>query len=321
MAVNTLDTNLLASARKPKQAEDALRPPPPSLGKRILKSLAYAAIFFSALIFFFLLKTPGSLVEGLVLNTLNQNGMRAQADKVSTHFFLLPHLRAERLTLEPPGAPPLTFDLLRIYPSPLSLLRLSPGISFEGEAYGAKLSGSAASNMALSLSILGADLAKLTPLAELGGAVKGVVSTLSTDLSVPGGRISRASGKIEAKGTGFVLDPGGFQIPMALPVMDLGILDLQASLDRGKLRIEKLNLGTAGKDLELRLTGEIQLQDNLPMSRGDLRLRIKPSEKILQAMPAIKTMLGTIAAQQPDGFYAMKMAGTLTNMGLPQPDR
>jgi type II secretion system protein N len=329
MAVDTLDPNLLASGKKIKAPPPV--PVPASVARRrsALKALAYMAIFLAALLFFFYLKTPSSLVQGFVLNTLNQNGnLQWQADSVSTRMLLLPHLRAEKLSVAPTRGsfPPVLFDTMRIYPSFLSLIpftgKMNPSFSFDGTAYKAEFSGKAWPNgSALNLSVENMDFSELVPLLEAGVRLKGVVEKLDTELELVGGRLSQANGVISAKGKSFVVDPSAFSLPLPLPILDLGALDLQARLDKGRMNIEKFSIGTPGKDLEVRGTGSIQLMDTVQFSRVDLRLRIKPSAKIIAAMPALQGMLTTIAAPQSDGFYAMKLSGTFTQMGLPQPDR
>lgn len=322
MTIDTLDTNLLASGKKQKSPDEPATLP--SKRKKIIKILAYSGVFLSALIFFFYLKTPKTLVQGLVLNTLNQQrNLLWQADSLEFRLFLLPHLKAEKLSVEPrfPGAfPPITFDELRLYPSFFSTLFLNPSISFDGKTYGADFDGSfSQKNTAIDLTIKNADLTKITLLS--GVDVKGVVTNLATDVTMEGNRLSRLSGTIEGEGKGFILDPASLGVPIALPILDLGPLKLKASSQNGKLKIESLQLGAAGKDLEIRITGDVTLADVLQMSRIDLRLKLKPSEKILQAMPAIRTTLGNMGALQADGFYAMKMVGQLSGVILPTPDK
>lgn len=329
MAVDTLDPNLLASGKKSKAPPPVPVPAGVARRRNFFKVLAYVAVFFSALIFFFYLKTPASIVQGFVLNTLNQNGaMQWQADSISTRMFLLPHLRAENLSVAPTRGsfPPVLFNTMRIYPSFLSLIpwtgKMNPAFSFDGSAYKADFSGKAWPNgSALNLSVANMDFSELVPLLEAGVRLKGVMEKLDTELELVGGRLSQANGTISAKGKNFVVDPSAFSLPLPLPILDLGSLDMQGRLDKGRLNIEKFSIGTPGKDLEVRGSGSIQLMDTIQFSRVELRLRIKPSAKIITAMPALQGMLTTIAAPQSDGFYAMKLSGTFTQMGLPQPDR
>jgi type II secretion system protein N len=320
-SANTLDTNLLASGKRKAPDEPSS---PPSKRKKTLKTLAYVAIFLASLLFFFSLKTPKTMVQGMVLNTLNQQrNLVWQADSLEFRFFFKPHLKAQNFSVEPriPGAfPSLTFDELRLFPSFLRLLTLNPAASFDGTLYGAEFDGSfAQSNTALTLDLTNADLKKIPALE--GKNLQGILSSLQTDISLEGNRLSRLSGTIRGEGRSFVIDPAAFGVPIALPILDLGTLKLQATAQNGKVKIEGLQLGTPGKDLEVRITGDVTLNDVMQLSRIDLRLKLKPSEKILRAMPAIETTLKNMGALQPDGFYAMKMVGQMNGVILPTPDR
>lgn len=327
-----VDASLL---RSPTSAGDddlpIAAPPVPNRLRRILKILAYIAIFLSALFLFMALKIPDSLVANSVLNSLN-NGTpyRWQADKISAHFFLLPHLNTEKLTMEGKGMstmPPVTFDTLKLYPSLLSFLPLTgsvnPKISFDGTAYGANLKGSARTgqNFSLSLNTENLNLGKVTPLVEAGVDLQGILTSLVADLDMENNDLSKADGTVKISGKNFVLDPAALQIPMPLPVLDLGTVEVRGKADKGKFKIEQFQVGGAGKDLELRVTGDITLQRNAMFSPANLRVVLKPSKKVMEAMPSLQGLLTTLAAPQPDGFFAMRFKGTLGNLGLPQPDK
>ncbi len=323
--IDSLDTNLLASSKKP-VAPVTLPSPANEKRKKTLKVFAYIAIFLFFLIFFFVLKIPNSLVQNLALSALNQDpSLQWQADRIQTRALLLPHLYAENLSLQAASGSSIHFKTMRIFPSLFSLIpwtgSFQPKISFDGESYQAKFTGSIRpKTMDVELSVANADFSKLTPLLEAGIDIKGILSSLKSELSLSNNRLSQASGTIEAQGKNLVIDPAAFGVPMALPILDIGILDIQAKAERGKVLLEKMQLGSPGKDLEVRASGDMQLMDNMDFSRLNLKLRVKPSEKILQAMPALRSMLGSMGALQSDGFYAMKISGTLNQMGLPQPD-
>jgi type II secretion system protein N len=325
-----VDASLL---RGPSAAEEEPLTPvtPPSRVRRALKLVAYAAIFLAALVLFTVLKLPDSLVANSVLNSLNNNTpYRWQAEKVSAHFFLLPHLNTEKLTMEGKGMstmPPVTFDELKLYPSLFSLLpltgSLAPKVSFDGTAYGASLKGSAKSgrDLAFTLNAENVNLGKVTPLAQAGIDLQGVLSKVAADLDLENNDLSKADGTVELSGKNFVLDPAALQIPMPLPVLDLGNVEIRGKADNGKFRIEHFQIGGAGKDLDIRVTGDITLQRNAMFSPANLRVVLKPSKKVIDAVPSIQGVLGTLATVQPDGYYAMRFTGTLGNLGLPRPDK
>ncbi len=327
MTTDALDTNLLASHKKEKEKPDL--PTPESPRKKWLKLALYVAIFFASFLFFASLKLPNTFLKGIILGAMNQNSANQwQADQLGFRLFWLPHIRAEGFTLIPSAlsdTPSLTFDQIRIFPSFFSLIPITgsfqPAASFDGEAYGAQFEGWARpSTPEFEISLKNADLGKLTPLVEKGIELKGVIDS-DLSLVLENQRLSRSNGTITLQGKNFVLDPSAFGMPLPLPILDLGAITLEGVIQNGKLRIQKAQVGSAGKDLEIKATGEIQLMDNLQFSRLDLRVKIKPAAKILSAMPALKTMLATIAAEQADGFYGMKVSGTLSQMGMPTPDR
>jgi type II secretion system protein N len=327
MPVDTLDPNLLASAKKPR--ETAPTPAAPvSRMRKTLKVVAYAAIFLAAFLFFVVIKLPDSLVTNFVLNQVNQHSpYRAHAERAGLRFFLTPHLEFTNLQLEPKipnQGIPLKFTELSLYPSFLSLLPLAgppqPGGSFSAEAYSAQWSGYFSPGSGFRLDAENVDLAKLEPLLEQGVDIKGLITSLLARFDLVDQKFSRANGELRASGKEFLLDPASFQLGMPLPILDLGGLELEARAERGRLQFQKFVLGSPQKDLEIRVEGDVQLADNLQFSRLNLRLRIRPSAKILQAVPALPGMLGLVAAKRADGTYGMKVSGVLASLGMPQPD-
>lgn len=321
MTTDTLDTNLLASSRQ--QKAEPTQPTPIHRGKKAIKALSYVGIFLAAFFFFCYLKLPNSLVQSLVLSAVNQpgSGLQWQADSLSLGFFLSPHLTAKGLSTNGNfQIPPLKIDSLVVGPSLLSLPSLA--FSFSGEAYQSKFSGSAAPKaQSFNVNWQDVNLEKLTPLRDQGIELQGIITSALVNMALTNGRLSQSDGEIKVTGKNFVIDPAALHIPMPLPIMDVGQVDIQGRLTRGKLSLTRAQLGSPGKDLQLLATGEIQLNDNINFSRADLRLKLKPSEKILGAMPALKQMLSTLAYLQPDGFYAMKTSGTFMQMNLPTPDK
>ncbi|RZA06716.1 MAG: type II secretion system protein GspN [Proteobacteria bacterium] len=326
-----VDSSLLSGADAAQDDSAVVITPAPTPVRRALKVIAYVAIFLAALILFVVLKLPDALISNSVLNSLNNNTpYRWQADKISAHFFLFPHLNTEKLTMEGKGfstLPPITFDTLTLYPSLLSFLPLTgsmnPKVSFDGTAYGANLKGSSRSrrDMALTLNADNVNLAKLTPLSQAGIDLQGIFTKVAADLELPDNDLSKADGTVEFSGKNFVMDPAALQIPMALPVMDLGTVEVRGKATNGKLKIDHFQVGAPGKDLEIRITGEITLQKNPMFSPANLRVVLKPSAKVLSAVPSIEGLLGTLATKQADGYYAMRFTGTLGNLGLPRPDK
>src|SRR5690606_19573299 len=92
MEAGSLDPNLLATGRRPKgaAADTAPAPAPSSRRKTILKGIAYVAIFFTAFLFFLLLKIPSRIVTNVV------RPRQARALPQLPHAGLAPHRRSRR---------------------------------------------------------------------------------------------------------------------------------------------------------------------------------------------------------------------------------
>jgi type II secretion system protein N len=330
MATDALDPNLVRSAKSTsKPGATAAPAQPKSRRKDLLKTLAYVLFFLWALAFFTMLKVPDSAITNFLLNSLNQNTpYQWQAERISLGFFPLPHLTLEKLNLEPKfgSGVPITLDEVRIYPNPFSLIPLGGpsafGGTFRAEAYKAVVKGSfsSGSNLSLKIDTESVDLAKIKPLARSGVDLKGTLVNLHFQITMPSMQLTSSDGEVELKGKDMVLDPASFSLPIALPVLNLGDVNLQGQIQRGQVKIEKFKLGSAGKDLDMQVTGTITLADLTPNTRYDLHVLLKPSAAIKAVVPAIDSMLGTWATLKPDGYFAMRIQGTLSAPAFPTKD-
>jgi type II secretion system protein N len=325
---DALDPNLLRSQR-PAQKSEAEPATPANRRKRLLKIAAYAAFFVFSLVTFTVLKVPDAVIANSLLNALNQNTpFQWQAEKIGVSFFPAPHLKMEKLTLEPkvPGGVPLALDEVRVYPNPFALLPIGGAPAFGGyfraEAYQAVVKGSfgAGRDLSLHLESDGVDLGKITPLAGLVD-LKGKITALNFRIHLPNQRVGSADGEVRIKGKDMQLDPSSLGLPIVLPVLAVGDLDVQARITKGQVTIEKFSVGGPGKDLDLKIpSGTVNLSDITPNTRYDLHLLLKPSPAIEKAVPGFGTTLGMWSTLKPDGNYAMRVTGTFAAPGFPAKD-
>ncbi len=165
------------------------------------------------------------------------------------------------------------------------------------------------------------DLTRVTPLSRGGLDLKGNVTNLFLQFALPGQRLSMANGELTLQGKNIVFDPAALRIPMPLPILNFGDVDVKATVNRGQMKIEKFKLGSPGKDLEVQIvSGTVTFSDIMQNTRYELRVQIRPSAGIQAAMPSLTTMLDGFAAKKPDGFYALKLQGTMGMPGLPVKD-
>jgi type II secretion system protein N len=325
---DALDTNLLRTkggGKAAASAEAALDPIALSQlrRKKILKGLAYAVFFLWSLVTFTMLKIPDSVVANLLLNTLNQNTpYNWQAEKIGIGFFPWPHLTMEKLDLAPKfagGGPDMRIDEIRVYPNPFALIPLGGapafGGSFRAEAYKTVVKGSFGTGHDLSLHVTtdSIDLGRIPPLAAAMD-LKGNVTALDFRIYLPGQRVGIADGEVVLKAKNVALDPSSFGLPIVLPLLNLGDVDVEGTLRQGALKIEKFKVGGAGKDLDIQIpSGTVNLSDVTPNTRYDLHVLLKPSAAMKAAVPGIDGMLGMWATVKPDGAYAVHVQGTLAS--------
>lgn len=333
MELDTLDTNLLQSAKRPKNDTPAVdeESTPQAIRKRqILKWVAYAAFFLWSLVFFTFLKIPDAAVANYLLNTLNQNTpYQWQAESMRLGIFPWLHLEGRKLNLEPkfPGAGmPLTIEQARIYPNPFSLLPLGGSPAFGGfysaEAYQSSFRGSFAAgrDTYLRLESGAVDLARITPLQQ-STELKGTLTNLLFRLSLPQSRASQADGEVKIQGKNIIFDPSSLGLPMPLPILNVGDVDIQGTVAKGVVKFEKFKMGGAGKDIELQIRGgSLTLADVTLNTRYDLRLLVKLSAGVQAAVPGITSLLDGMATKQPDGAYAMRLQGSFSAPGFPSKD-
>ena len=332
MAIDTLDTDLVATKRNRSEITLSTVVIPSRLRKYsgAFKITAYFFVFLFSLLLFLVVKIPEPLVTGYVLQTLNTNTpFRWQSDKISLKLFLLPHFNFDKIEAQPkiPGQGySFAFDTLSISPSLMSLIpRSQPniGASFSGGLSKGTVSGHIKldSSAAMDINAENIDLSKLATLEDAGIDMKGILQKVAINLVLESQKMSRADGEVKFSGKNMILDPATFQLPMPLPILELGPIDFSGKVRNGKLHIERATIGDASKDLDLKLEGDIQLRDPVLLSQVDLKMQIKPSNKIKAAVPALEGMLNLMAALKPTGFYASKISGTLGTLGVPTPDK
>jgi type II secretion system protein N len=310
----TLDTNLLQSAKKPKESSPD---PVASRKKRVLKIVSYIGFFLCSLVFFTVIKIPDAAIANFLLASAHKASpaYQFQAEKIGVRFFPLPHLEAEKFAMEPrfPGsAIPLLFDELRVYPNPLIL-----GASFSADAYKAKIHGSGSMG-SFRIESDNIDLAKVTPLTEMGLDLKGLVNLLYVKLATSNQRLSTANGEIRLKVKNFVFDPSTFasQVGMSIPPLSLGDVDIEGEATNGTFRFTKAKIGGPTKDVEIQIpSGIITLSDVTLNTKYDITLHVKPSAESENKIPAF-AMVGAMGHKRPDGFISIKVAGNL--VGPPQ---
>lgn len=221
----------------------------------------------------------------------------------------------------------LAADRVALSPEVLGLLLRRVGFTFDVDAYGGTAKGRARLSSdpklpglaALVLDAHDVDLRSLPlgPLANLEAigrlALKANLPELQPVEAANGSASLSLKGGALLKGQ-LALGPG---MNFPLPKLVLGEVEGSVTIDKGLAKIEKLT--ARGGDLEADIDGTIRLKPLIAVSEANLRVRLKPSEKWLDANPMIKGSMGFLGPKQSDGYW-VTLTGPLSRL-VPRPGR
>jgi type II secretion system protein N len=313
--------------------------------RRVLKGMGYPAFYTFSLFVFFGLTFPYDRLKSRVVAEFNSRqpagaGTRLEVDEMSGYW--LSGVEAEGVKLTSPAAPaedgkPREARVVKIdeIHARVSLLRLLFGtlrISFGGDVFGGKLSGStsdADGARSVDVELDAVDVGDLPAFREMVGLpLQGKLSG-TIQLELPESKFSKAEGKIELTIVDLAIGDGKAKIrdTIALPKLEAGELTLEASASEGRLKLDKL--AANGKDIELDADGAIRLRDPVETSLAELSLRFKFSDAYKKKNDTTKALFGDPGspipglfdldpknkrAKRPDGFYGFRLTGPLSKL-------
>ena len=295
-----------------------------------LAKLRVPLVFLLALPFFLKLTFPFDAVSRRLEVEARKNGLELSIGSLdSTGVFGVRalDLKAHGATASIGSGPELVLDRVDVSPDVLGLVLRKIGFGFDVDAYG----GNARGHLRLSrdpkapgLSGLVLDASELDlkslPLQQLANAEaigKLGLKTDLTSLQAP----EEANGTVALtlksaavlKGT-LALGPG---MSFPLPKVVLGDVDGSVSIAKGLAKIEKLSARNG--DIEADVDGTIRLKPLLQVSEANLRVRLKFTDKWLDANPLVKGSLGFLGPKQPDGYW-ITLSGPLSRL-VPRPGK
>jgi type II secretion system protein N len=312
--------------------------------RRVLRYVVYPVFYVSLLVVFVFWTFPYERLKERVIAEFNARqpagaGVRMEIDDMSSYW--LSGLEAEGVRLiSPPGSPGedgkpapekvVTIDEAHARVALLSWLFGSTKLSFGADAFGGGLSGTSSRSDESEQFHLELDdvavgqLPMLSQLVELpiGGTLSGTV-----DFELPGGKFSKADGRIELKATDLSVGDGKAKIKgtIALPKAEGGELEIVAEVSEGRLKFEKLAMD--GKDLQFDAEGQIRLRDPFDASVFDMSLRFKFSDAYRNKDDMTRSLLGAPGSsmpallemdpkvkrsKRPDGFYGFRVSGPMS---------
>ncbi len=232
-----------------------------------------------------------------------------------------------------PGTPPgnsegMVVDELTVSVSVLRALLGTVAVVFEAEAFGGSFQGSFAKSDELQtitaeldhVGVGGLPLFRDLVGLPMGGTVSGAI-----DLVTPEQKLAKAEGTMKLVIDDLKVGDGKAKIlkTIALPLVNVGRLELEAEVVAGVLRIVKLN--AAGKDLDVEADGRIRLRDPVDRSMLELNLRFRFADSYKNRNDMTRALFGgdgvpglleldskVKRSKREDGFYAWRASGLMS---------
>ena len=287
----------------------------------------YTLLAFTSFFYFLYLGFPFERVLPRVLESYKKElgGMKIEADSIRAGWF--GSLVAREVKIYASGkrggedeSPTVKLDRVKVGFKPLKLLTGKIGVKLDSQLYGGNVHGtvlSGGSSTSVDLVVNGVEIAKYpvsvlgAPVAlsgQVGGTVKlavdaedGTKTTGKIDLSIKNPRIEE-SNLILVKIPTTVFDRGG-----------AAVIDIKDG------KVELVDVGIRGEDLDMGVEGHIALKKRLGSSTWSAASIIRASEAWKSKVPGFENIVG--AGKCGDGSYKYKIAGVLGGIPRTVPDR
>lgn len=315
--------------------------------RKILLWVLFPVFYLVSFLFFAYLTFPfDSLRDRIVVAFAEDQrktggDARLEIDGISSYWFSGVEARGVRMISAPAvkedgsKAAPSQFEIDRAT-GRVALLPLLIGrvqINFSADLLGGTLSGStrkSGEDRTLEIELEDLAVGEIGPLAEmiglpLTGRLGGTV-----DLTLPEGKLSKATGSIELLLQDLSVGDGKTKIKdtIALPRMVVGDLEMACDIAEGRVTITKLAAG--GSDLDFSADGKLTLRDKFAESQADIYLKFKFSDKYKAKDEKTKALFGAPGSnapalfeiadprirqsKRPDGFYSWRAWGLLRTL-------
>jgi type II secretion system protein N len=315
---------------------------------RILKFLAYPALYMTCLVLFFYLTFPWNRLKDRLIAEVQVRAQkpkssiqRIEIDELDSYWLTGAEATGVRIYLPPsddnssadkdkPQESVVKVDELnaRLQILPLFLGRLR--VKFWAHAFNGDIKGTVpvgASSGPVEIQLDAVDLSYVDIIKDtIGIPIKGV-ATGKLELAAEGGKFSKASGLLDLSINGVTVGDGKSKIKgqIALPEAKLGDLIITAEAKDGALKVSKFEGN--GSDIELSGDGKVNVREPANTSGVDLYVRFKFTDAYRNKSDLTKTLLGAPGSnapslfeladprikrsKRPDGFFGWHIHGAL----------
>jgi len=306
--------------------------------------LGYPLFYLFCLIVFLPWTFPFERLRDRIVATFNAQQRSSpqpqelQIDDLDSSFFT--GIKAKGVRLVSPSSDPtkpptvLTIDEARARISLLGLLVGNKDVSFRLDAFGGAVKGNfedSGKSREIEVTFEDVELSGIPNIAAnvgfpLGGKLGGTLK-----LALPEGKATKANGtmalevKDMAAGTEKELTIKTPMGPFTLPRIRIGQLTLTGEAKDGQLKLSKLS--ASGGDVDLNGEGKVQLRDNAAEAHLDANLKFRINDGYKNKSDTTKLLFGNgptgkdkpmmdldpkmSKAKTPDGFYGLRVGGTL----------
>jgi type II secretion system protein N len=208
----------------------------------------------------------------------------------------------------------------------------SGDIDFSADAFGGHVTGSYDSHgkdRSFEATIDGIDVGKVTPLVKLVGVPLDGKLGGSVRLSLPEGRVSKATGSLSLESKDTAVGDGAAKLKgaLALPKLEVGTITLGADVKDGVVKVTKFI--SSGKSLDLQGDGRITLRDQVADAICDMQVRFRINDAYRTKNEVTQSLFGAPGLTAPplfeldprvkqskraDGFYGWSIRGVVTHL-------
>lgn len=309
--------------------------------RKWLPWLLYAILYLFSLVVFAYFTFPFDSLRDRVILAFAEDQRKSGEDKtleiddLSSYWFSGVDARGVRLitpaSVDPTGksvpGSELSIERLTARVSILPLLLGRVTVSFTAQAFGGEIQGKTANSSKgrdVELELDDVALGDFAPLVEMVGLPLAGKASGTVNITLPEGKLSKATGNINLKVTDLAVGDGKAKIKdmIALPRLTVGEFEMQAEITEGVVKVTKF--GASGHDLDLAAEGTIRLKDVMAQSQADLYLKFKFSDKYKGKDDKTKALFGAPGAttsglfeldpkvkksKRTDGFYGWRLWG------------
>jgi type II secretion system protein N len=331
---------------------------------KILRYAAYPAFYLFCLALFGYLSFPYDQLKDRIISEFDKEQqksrrrraggvMKLEIGELDSHWFTGVELTGVTLTMppkrasrsrgmmamgskddeEPPKPSVITINRATARVHVLPLLVGDVMLSFEIEAFGGEIEGSApiGGEGEVDVELEGLQLAEIGPLKDMveGLPILGVVGG-TVQLTPKEGKFGKADGKLALHIDDVVIGDGKTAVQgVALPGAQVGQIVIEGTATDGTLTFDELS--AHGRDFELIGDGKIKLHESWERAQADFSLKFKFADAYRDKSEATKSLLGDSEgkikpavellptspfrrAKTDDGFYRFHFSGPLSNL-------